>query len=157
VAGRGSHLIVYFDSCYVAKCYLTEPDSSAVRALAAESEMRITSTLAIAEVATTFHRVLREKRLSAEDVAAIRSLFLTDIQEGRWHLVPLDSTRLERLFVRTGLLAPDVYLRAGDAIHLLTATEAGVSEIWTSDRHVKAAAAHFGLRAREVLDRQFAG
>jgi predicted nucleic acid-binding protein len=41
-------------------------------------------------------------------------------------------------------------LRAGDAIHIVSAVEAGFNEIWTNDRHLLAAAAHFGLKGRCV-------
>ena len=48
-------------------------------------------------------------------------------------------------------LAPaDVPLRAGDAIHAATALETGETEIWTSDRHLLAAVAHFGLAGRSA-------
>jgi hypothetical protein len=43
-----------------------------------------------------------------------------------------------------------VYLRAGEAVHLTTAQDIGESEIWTNDRHLVAAAAHFGLQGRSV-------
>jgi hypothetical protein len=33
------------------------------------------------------------------------------------------------------------------AIHTATALDAGEPEIWTSDRHLLAAAAHFGIAA----------
>ena len=46
-------------------------------------------------------------------------------------------------------LAPaDVPLRAGDAIHTATALKTGETEIWTNDRHLLAAVAHFGLAGR---------
>jgi hypothetical protein len=48
-------------------------------------------------------------------------------------------------------LAPaDVPLRAGDAIHTATALETGETEIWTNDRHLLAAVAHFGLAGRSA-------
>ena len=47
-------------------------------------------------------------------------------------------------------LPAEVYLRAGDAVHLTTAADEGESEIWTNDRHLLAAAPHFGLRGRTV-------
>ena len=52
----------------------------------------------------------------------------------------------ESLLRKTAMLIrsppPDVPLRAGDAIHTVTALE---TEIWTNDRHLLAAVAHFGL------------
>jgi hypothetical protein len=41
-----------------------------------------------------------------------------------------------------------VYLRAADAVHLTTAQDLGEHEIWTNDRHMLAAASHFGLTGR---------
>jgi predicted nucleic acid-binding protein len=41
-----------------------------------------------------------------------------------------------------------LFLRAGDAVHLATAAEAGFGEVWTNDRHMLAAARAFGLRGR---------
>ena len=45
---------------------------------------------------------------------------------------------------------PDVPLRAGDAIHTATALETAETEIWTNDRHLLAALAHFGLAGRSA-------
>lgn len=47
-------------------------------------------------------------------------------------------------------LPPATHLRAGDAVHLTTALDLGESEIWTNDRHVLAAAEHFGLTGRSA-------
>jgi len=49
------------------------------------------------------------------------------------------------------LAAPaNIFLRSADAIHLATARELGESEIWTSDRHMLAAAPFSGLRGRTL-------
>jgi hypothetical protein len=40
---------------------------------------------------------------------------------------------------------PDAPLRAGETIHTTTALETGETEIWTNDRHLLAAVAHFGV------------
>ena len=50
----------------------------------------------------------------------------------------------------TRALPAAAYLRAGDAIHLVSAGGAGFTEIWTSDRHLLAAAAYFGIEGRRV-------
>lgn len=47
-------------------------------------------------------------------------------------------------------LPATAYLRAADAVHLVSALEAGFTEIWSNDRHLLAAAAYFGLQGRSV-------
>jgi predicted nucleic acid-binding protein len=47
-------------------------------------------------------------------------------------------------------LAPAGRSLAGDAIHTATALETGETEIWTNDRHLLAAVAHFGLAGRSA-------
>jgi hypothetical protein len=37
-----------------------------------------------------------------------------------------------------------------DALHLVTAADSGFVEVWTNDRHMLAAAPHFGLVGRSV-------
>ena len=51
----------------------------------------------------------------------------------------------ESLLRKTAML-----IRAGDAIHTATALETGETEIWTNDRHLLAAVAHFGLAGRSA-------
>jgi hypothetical protein len=136
---------VYFDTCYIAKFYLNEPESPRVRALVKESDVICSSTWAMAEFHTVLHRQIRERTISRSDARKLSAAFSTHIEEGLWKLLPVHDALLRR----TGslmLAAPeDLFLRTADAVHLLTAQEIGETEIWTNDRHMLAAAPYFGL------------
>jgi predicted nucleic acid-binding protein len=140
----------YFDAAYIAKCYLHEPDAAAVRALARSSPSLCTSAFSIAEVACVFHRHVREGTLKGKAATKVRDAFLDDIGNDTWVLVPVTSLILRRVEILTRTLPSSTFLRAGDAIHIVSAVEAGFHEIWTNDRHLLAATAHFGLKGRSV-------
>ena len=57
---------------------------------------------------------------------------------------------LRRVEAVTRGLPQSCYLRTFDALHLVTAGDAGFTEIWTNDRHMLAAALWFGLAGRSV-------
>ena len=72
------------------------------------------------------------------------------METGFWTLVPVTSAALARLQGSVETLPSNVFLRAGDAVQLASAIEAGEREIWSSDRHLLAAAPHFGLTGRSA-------
>ena len=141
---------LYLDSAYLAKCYLTEPDSARVRKLAHGAEGLYSSAWSVAELACVFHRYVREGLLHPRQSAKLRLIFLEDLRNLVWVLLPVTESLLRRVESATRGLPSTVYLRAGDAVHLLSAQEAGFTEIWTSDRHLLGAAASFGLAGRSV-------
>jgi predicted nucleic acid-binding protein len=141
---------MYVDSAYVAKFYLNEPDSQAVRAAIGKAKDLVSSAWALAEVACSLHRHLRQGSLSAVQVHELSRAFFDHVGAGIWTLVPVSERLLRRVASVVSAAPPGVYLRAGDALHLATAQDIGEPEIWTSDRHVLAAAPHFGLVGRSV-------
>ena len=80
----------------------------------------------------------------------MRTLFLEDIENDVWNLAPLTNRLMRRVEFMTRKLPSSCFLRAGDAIHIVSASEGGFNEIWTNDRHLLAAAAHFGIVGRAV-------
>ncbi len=141
---------LYFDTAYIAKCYLNEPGGKEVRDLARKATGLCSSALAMAELACVFHRQIREGLLTAQQALRLRSLFLDDLNNDVWLLLPVSDHLLHRVETLMRSLPSKAYVRAGDAIHLASAREAGFTEIWSNDRHLLAAAAHFGLHGRSV-------
>lgn len=84
--------------------------------------------------------------------AKLSDFFLDDVTNERWQLVPVTNHVLRRVEALTRTMPKSSFLRTGDAIHIVSAVEAGVHEIWTNDRHMLTAAAHFGLTGRSVDD-----
>lgn len=80
----------------------------------------------------------------------LRDYFLKDIHDEVWNLLPVSDWVLRHVEILTRTLPATAPLRAGDAIHIVSAANAGFHEIWTNDRHLLAAAAHFGLKGRQI-------
>ncbi len=141
---------LYFDTAYIAKCYWNEPNGTLVRELARRAEGLYSSAICIAEMACLAHRKLREGPATPADVTIRRDLFLQDINDGVITATPVTERLLRRVEAATRTLPPSCHLRTFDALHLVTAKDSGFDEIWTNDRHMLAAAAHFGLVGRSV-------
>ncbi len=142
---------MYLDSAYVAKCYLNEPDAGAVRTMVAGKSGLTSSAWCRAELGCIFLRHVREAALTRRQARELHDLFLDDVRHGAWTLLPVSLDLLENVESRLRRLRRrDLFLRAGDAVHLTTAADAGFREIWTNDRHMLGAARSFGLRGRSV-------
>lgn len=141
---------VYLDSAYLAKFYVNERDSGAIRALIRRADCLVSSAWALGEVTCAFKRHLREGALSTSQCLELTRAFLKHVDEGVWILVPVSDALLKRMVSLVSAAPAGVYLRAGDAVHLITARDIGETEIWTNVRHLLAAAPHFGLVGRSV-------
>jgi predicted nucleic acid-binding protein len=141
---------MYLDSAYIAKFYVNEPDADRVRALIRRADSLASSAWCLAEVACVLHRHLLEGSLSVMQARALAGAFREHVDSGFWNLAPVSDRLLRRVNLMVGGLPRDVYIRARDAVHLITALDLDEAEIWTNDRHLLAAAPHFGLKARSV-------
>ncbi|MBI2840486.1 MAG: type II toxin-antitoxin system VapC family toxin [Acidobacteria bacterium] len=141
---------LYFDTAYVAKCYVNENDGARVRELARGARGLSTSAWCRAEIACVFHRHLREGALTPAQVRILSRMFQDDVDHGVWDLVPVSEGLWHSVADRVSRLPRAMYIRSGDALHLVSALTAGFTEIWSNDRHLLAAAPHFGLVGRTV-------
>jgi predicted nucleic acid-binding protein len=141
---------MYLDSAYIVKFYLNEPDSSAVRALIARADSLVSSGWALTEVACAFQRKLRERRLDTAEYQELLRAFRAHTEERLWEFIPITDRVFSRLTAVLNVAPPTSYIRAGDALHLATASDLGETEIWSNDRHLLAAAPLFGLMGRSA-------
>jgi len=110
-----------------------------------------TSAWCRAELMCVLLRHVREGSLVPKQAWELHDLFRDDVATGAWELLPVSADLLRDVEDQLRRLRRrDVFLRAGDAVHLMTAKRAGFKEVWTSDRHMLAAAPRFGLKGRRV-------
>jgi predicted nucleic acid-binding protein len=143
---------MYLDSAYVAKYYVNERDASAVRELIRRAPHVCSSSWALVEVTCVFHRHVREGSLTAMQGQELVDAFRSHVEAELWNLIAVTPALLRRTATLVRGLPSNVPVRAGDAVHLATALDAGETEIWTNDRHLLAAAAVFGLQGKSVTD-----
>ena len=141
---------MYLDSAYIAKFYVNERDSKPVRKLIAAADSLVSSAWSLAEVTCVFHRHMREGSLTSPQCRELARAFSKHIDQGVWTLIPVTDSILKRMSLLLASAPSSVYLRAGVAVHLTTAHDAGEHEIWTNDRHLLQAARHFGLTGRSI-------
>jgi predicted nucleic acid-binding protein len=141
---------MYLDSAYIAKFYVNEGDSPAVRELIRGAGTLVSSAWAIGEVSSVLHRHFREDRFTHRQFRDLLDAFLRHADQEIWTLLPVTSRTLQKVASLVRSASADVYLRAGDAVHLAAAMDAEEREIWTNDRHLLRAAEHFGLSGRSV-------
>jgi predicted nucleic acid-binding protein len=144
--------VIYFDAAYIAKCYLNEPGADRVRQVAYSADGLASCELARLEFASILKRHLREHHLTRREVAGIVRNFESDENNGVWQWFGVTSELLEK--ARTAVLGipGTVFLRAGDALHLVCARAQGFEDVYTNDRHMLQAARHFQLTGVNVLD-----
>ncbi len=143
--------MIYLDTCYILKCYLTESGSREVRALTQSADGLASCALARVEFAAALHRHQREGKLSAADAETVFGSFEVDEKAGFWHWYGLTQALLDDVFAAYQSLASSVYLRSNDAIHLACARQQGFQDVYSNDRRLLAAAPAFSLKGVNVI------
>ena len=143
--------MLYCDTSTLAKYYVPEAESGAVRArLDAEDQVAL-SELGRAEIMAVFHRRLRERKWSKNEFLTVVRQFSTDDASGYWSWLPLDSSIIDEAFRTYTTLPGDMFLRTADCLHLVTALRHGFAEIHTHDTHQRDGAGALGLTAIAIV------
>jgi len=144
--------MTYLDSSYLVKLYLREHGSEEVESWLHTQPGQIVSCLhGRLEVAAALKRQQRENRLTDAQVRAAARRFAQEEKAGLIRWLPIDALLMASASEKMLKLPPSVFLRAADALHLACAAEAGCKAIYSHDRHLLAAAPHFGLRGIDVI------
>ncbi len=142
--------MTYFDSGYLAKCYVEERGSAEVRALARERDRIACSEYGRLELHAALHRKLREGFLTRAELEAVFRQLELDERERLWTWLPLTDRVMADVASAFRELPESVFLRTGDAVHLVSARASAFTEIWSGDLRLVAAAPHFALVGRSV-------
>ena len=107
--------MIYLDAAYIAKFYVDEPDSERVRAFLVTAQPAVSCVHAIAEVASVFHRKLREGTVPQSDFDFFCAQFEADCEAGLWTWLPLSESLAHAARRKISKLPSTVFLRAADA------------------------------------------
>jgi predicted nucleic acid-binding protein len=143
--------MIYLDTCYIIKCYLTENGSAEVRRLTAAADGLASCTLAKVEFAAAVHRQMRESRLDAKQATQVLDSFESDCLNGYWCFFGLSESLLTSVNRLIRRLDRNIYIRTNDAIHLVCARENGFREIYSNDRHLLAASQSFAIKGVNII------
>ena len=94
---------------------------------------------------SVFHRKLREKAVTAEEFGHLCAQFETEAVTSKYIWLSLSGAVLRRVADNFKSLPPTTFMGAGDAHHLASAADKGFTAVHSSDKHLLAAAPHFGL------------
>ena len=140
----------YFDSAYIAKFYVDEPESDVIRQLA-ESLGRVhCCALGRVEVTSVFHRKWREGAFTEREFREVTAQFTDDCDAGLWAWLSVTDTLIVSAAETVRSLGKNIIIRTADALHLVCAKEHGLRRIYTNDRHMLLAASAFGVEAKVV-------
>lgn len=143
---------LYWDTSCVLALYVPEQISSQASELASVEKGPIHSS-AILEFEMTFAIHAKEARSEIPRGSSERLLsrFLTDLQRGRYLLVPLGidiKASAKEIAAKMLQTEPSVFLRTLDGIHIATALKLGSPELVTGDKKMADAANLLGVKSK---------
>lgn len=138
--------MLYFDAAFIAKFYLQEPESDAIRSFVEDVPGIASLVIGRLETELVFSRKLREGVVTPQGHEALIAQFKTDCEDGLWTWLPAGDDLVAAAQEMTRRLPTGVFLRSLDALHLTCARRHGHEHIYSNDRHILLAAPHFGLQ-----------
>jgi predicted nucleic acid-binding protein len=142
---------MYFDTAYLAKLYIAEPGSRDVGVQAAHAQQLSCLAHGRVELAFMFHRKLREGAIDQQEMMQLWEQVEADESSRLLCWLPLTPNLLDQAAHAALTLPANIFLRASDALHLACAKEHGFREIYSNDKHLLAAAKHFGIKGRNII------
>jgi predicted nucleic acid-binding protein len=143
--------MIYFDTSDLLKCYLPEHGFALVRTVFDQHGSAACCSFGKLEFVSGLRRAGREGRLPQSAIVTALTILGLDEPAGRWVWFAITARLLETAQRTVQGLPPDVVIRAADALHLICARENGCQQLFTNDRHMLAAAPHFGVQATNVV------
>lgn len=142
--------MLYFDAAFIAKFYLQEPESDAVRALTEDSTGVVSVVIGRLETELVFSRKVREGTLTPQDKEVLIAQFQVDCEDGLWSWLPVTDELVTAAQETTRHLPAGSFVRSLDALHLMCASWHGYERIYSNDKNLLRAAPHFGLQASSL-------
>jgi len=141
---------MFCDTSTLAKYYIEEAESAAVRARMDEVEEVTLCALARVELMSVFHRCWREGIWSRAHFMRAATQLRQDELRRMWTWVPLDEAIIEYSSNVYLQLPDNIFLRASDCLHIATALRSNYLEIYTHDQRQAKAAEALGLNAMRI-------
>ncbi|MFA6287280.1 MAG: type II toxin-antitoxin system VapC family toxin [Opitutaceae bacterium] len=144
--------MIYLDSSYLVKLYVREHGSEALESwLSGQSGQVVCCLHGRLEIIAALKRQQRELRLDESAVRSVAKRLEKEEKTGVIRWLPINPLLMESACTQMQKIAPSVFLRAADALHLACAADAGLKGIYSHDRHLLTAAPHFGLKGIDII------
>ena len=144
--------MIYLDSSYLVKLYIREHGSEQVESwLSAQSAQVVCCLHGRLELVAALKRQQRQSRLNEAHLRAIVKRLEQEEKTGAIRWLPINPLLMESACAQMQKIAPSIFLRTADALHLACAADAGLKAIYSHDRHLLAAAPHFGLKGIDII------